>query len=906
MKTLEFRKWCLKLNLSPACRDVIAKIRDSPPSRRVKGRARNVSGAYPSQKMGVTIQFESHTVELGAIYQMEHDPEVIEFYDQPPPFIIRYQNRSGRNIGHYHTPDFFVLRQKSAGWEEWKTEKQLKQLAAKYPTRYQQTESGQWRSPAGEAYASQFGLSYSVRTDTELNPIFIQNLSFLEDYFRDTLAVASSIQIKVRQKVQSFEGITLATLLASLPLVSADDVYALIARDIIYTNLFEVPLTQQRRVLLTSDKLVSERLALTSGFLTNPSLDNSCSHEHKLMPNTSLLWDGQVWTLVNLGKSSATLLPEVGQPIQLPTEFFLRLFNNNTIRIAPLPTELSVNREVRMMMDAASTADLAKANHRFSVVQAYLQRQGKFTLDVKERTLRDWVKKFRTAEAKYGCGYVGLLPRTALRGNRSAKAPIDSSELLDKYISEYYETPRQAPAISVYRAYQRACSQKGIPHLSNSTFYQRLKKRRGYEQTKKRLGAKAAYSLQPWIWELAKSTPRHGDRPLAIAHIDHTQLDIELRSQATGRLLGRPWATILMDAYSRRILAIYLTFDPPSYRSCMMALRICVARFGRLPQTLVVDGGKEFHSVYFDTLLARYSCVKKTRPGGKPRFGSVIERLFGTTNTEFIYNLLGNTQATKQVRQLTKEVEPKRLAVWTLGDLYVFLKKWAYQVYDSRLHETLGATPCQIYLQGMSVGGKRLSRYIPYNEEFLMATRPTTRSGEAKVRAGSGIKINYLYYWSDAFRDPEVEATKVPVRYDPFDIGVAYAYVKGRWVKCISQYYSIFEGHSEKELLLASAEIRRAKQSTRATSSVSAKRLAELIANAQEHETLLLQRLKDLEGKLVQNALQVNETSKVVSEMANLEPVIAVSNDSNLSTKTNTFDLEPINLSNLPVFEEYC
>lgn len=676
--------------------------------------------------MGVTIQFESHTVELGAIYQMEHDPEVIEFYDQPPPLIIRYQNRSGRNIGHYHTPDFFVLRSDKAGWEEWKTEKQLKKLAAEYPTRYQQTESGQWRSPAGEGYASQFGLSYSVRSDTELNPIFIQNLSFLEDYFRDTKTVASSIQIQVRQRVQSEPGITIAGLLASIPFVSADDIYTLIAQDTIYTNLFEVPLTQHRRVLLYSDKLASERLTLMPGFSTKPSLECSCSYEQKLMPNTSLLWDGQVWTLLNLGKSSATILPFVGQPIQLPTEFFLHLINNNTISIVFEQPELSINREVRMMMEAASTADLAKANHRFSMVQAYLQRQEKINLDVKERTLRDWVKKFRTAEAKYGCGYVGLLPRTRARGNRTPKAPLDSSELLDKYIAEYYETPRQAPAISVYRAIERACSQQNVSPLSTSTFYQRLKKRRGYEQTKKRQGAKAAYPLQPWVWELAKSTPRHGDRPLAIAHIDHTQLDIELRSQATGRLLGRPWATILMDAYSRRILAIYLTFDPPSYRSCMMALRICVARFGRLPPTLVVDGGKEFHSVYFDTLLARYSCVKKTRPGGKPRFGSVIERLFGTTNTEFIYNLLGNTQATKQVRQLTKEVDPKRLAVWTLGDLYVFLKKWAYQVYDSRLHETLGATPCQIYLQGMSVGGKRLSRYIPYNEEFLMATRPTT------------------------------------------------------------------------------------------------------------------------------------------------------------------------------------
>jgi hypothetical protein len=33
--------------------------------------------------MGVSIQFESHTVELWAIYLMEHDPDVLEFYDQP-------------------------------------------------------------------------------------------------------------------------------------------------------------------------------------------------------------------------------------------------------------------------------------------------------------------------------------------------------------------------------------------------------------------------------------------------------------------------------------------------------------------------------------------------------------------------------------------------------------------------------------------------------------------------------------------------------------------------------------------------------------------------------------------------------------------------------------------------------
>ena len=49
------------------------------------------------------------------------------------------------------------------------------------------------------------------------------------------------------------------------------------------------------------------------------------------------------------------------------------------------------------------------------------------------------------------------------------------------------------------------------------------------------------------------------------------------------------------------------------------------------------------------------------------------ERLFGTTNTAFIHNLLGNTQATKSVRTMTTAEDPQRHAVWQLGDLYEYL-----------------------------------------------------------------------------------------------------------------------------------------------------------------------------------------------------------------------------------------
>jgi putative transposase len=49
------------------------------------------------------------------------------------------------------------------------------------------------------------------------------------------------------------------------------------------------------------------------------------------------------------------------------------------------------------------------------------------------------------------------------------------------------------------------------------------------------------------------------------------------------------------------------------------------------------------------------------------------------------------------------------------------------------------------------------------------------------VHPGQGIKVHYLSYWNEVFRHPDVEHTPVPIRYDPFDISVAYAYVRGRW-----------------------------------------------------------------------------------------------------------------------------
>ena len=91
-----FQVWCLQNRIPAQTKASIERIRSSQPVRKVRSRASNVSGRYPSRKMGRTIQFESRHVELWGIYQMERDDDVLEYYDQPIRIQLQYRARSGR------------------------------------------------------------------------------------------------------------------------------------------------------------------------------------------------------------------------------------------------------------------------------------------------------------------------------------------------------------------------------------------------------------------------------------------------------------------------------------------------------------------------------------------------------------------------------------------------------------------------------------------------------------------------------------------------------------------------------------------------------------------------------------------------------------------------------------------
>ncbi len=195
---------------------------------------------------------------------------------------------------------------------------------------------------------------------------------------------------------------------------------------------------------------------------------------------------------MNLGETTTTLLPEYGEPIQLSSAFFLRLLEARTIVIPKGETEEQVQLEAQERMAAASKADFRIANERFRWVSAYLEgdKEQVRQAPVSERTVRRWAQAYQAAALSYRTGYVGLLPKTSQRGNRHAKAPEEAQALLLSFITDGYETSREAPAWEVYLAYQRACEEKQIVALSSRTFYRQIKRRAGNAQTKARKASK--------------------------------------------------------------------------------------------------------------------------------------------------------------------------------------------------------------------------------------------------------------------------------------------------------------------------------------------------------------------------------------------------------------------------------
>lgn len=364
-----FINWCHTLQLTQDARSLVEQIRQAEPSRRVQGHRKNVSGSYPSRKMGLTIQFESHRNELARIYELEHDSDVLEYYDQPPAIELIYAAKSGRGNRHKYTPDFFVIRTHDAGWEECKTESDLVKLSDSSPHRYQKDADGKWHCPPAEAHAAPLGFSFKVCSDADINWVFQQNIIWLEDYLGAPLIVpASPIAQSLLTTVKIQVGISLAELFQQHEDARRDDIYALIATGQLYVDLNAVRLAEPEQVRVFLNREVAcayERVI--------PVTPNASASQ--LLPITvgmSLLWDSQIWTVANSGITATGLLHPSGKLIELSHPVLETLLREGKIAPAYNANHSSLHPTIQTALAHARPEDIGAANRRYAVLLPYL------------------------------------------------------------------------------------------------------------------------------------------------------------------------------------------------------------------------------------------------------------------------------------------------------------------------------------------------------------------------------------------------------------------------------------------------------------------------------------------------------------------------------------------------------
>lgn len=817
MSPVELNALFDRLGTPLAGRRLVEKARKEAPVRDIQSHSSNVITWYSSRKMGRAIGTESRTVEFPAAIQYEHDPLVLEYYPQPCELdLLITSDGKTRPSRVQHTPDFLIIRADQILVEEWREEGRLEKLAKKYPGRFIK-EGDCWRYPAAEEHLGEMGITYRLRSANEHPRQYVSNLIFLSDYLSLSCLPVEQKKIDLLHSILAEKGdLTIAELLISSEyengaqvdvtgeaitgtdsLVTPDDVYKAIADGHIAFDLMNDDIAETHRACVYRDKTM---LAFCQRIKSSTDINEPCRLDVSLEAGTEVDYDGKTYRIALVGRKSAILSSDNGTT-ELPLEVLGKQYADGRLTVRPVSH--SITSDEALSSIAPQYLDKALERAR----QLEYSEAAPELLVVSKRTLQRCRKAVREAGNSIINQHMALIPKQMQKGNRERKIPKALLDVIEAIVKKDFNNPTNITKGMAYKKLVDACQSAGLKPCSTKTFNKEVDR---LTSVRERKGKRVLYQSQPIVWYLKLTEPIHGVRPFQYVHIDHTPLEILLCSPNLKKSVWRAWLSLAIDAESRRVAGFYLSFEPPSYRSCMMVLRDIVRRHGRMPDMIVVDNGKEFKSLAFKRVCELYGCSIRYRPAGQPRHGSVMERLFGTTQSQLIHNLSGNTQLMRHVRTVTKSVNPRNFVEWTLPALHGALDFYFDNLYGTEIHPAHGEEPVKRFESRMAETGMRLHRIVRFDRRFLIETCPAPEGdGTRSVDAQRGVKINHIWYWSNAFRDAGLNKKHIEIRIDPWDVRFVYAQIKGEWQQCESKLALRLRQYTVVELRYAFEELSR-------------------------------------------------------------------------------------------------
>lgn len=184
-------------------------------------------------------------------------------------------------------------------------------------------------------------------------------------------------------------------------------------------------------------------------------------------------------------------------------------------------------------------------------------------LGVSVRQVYILIERFRR-----GSGNVtDLLPGRSGGGRGTGRLAEPVEEVVQELIRTRYLKRQKLSLAALHRDIVHACSGKGLPPPSRSTVARRIAALHQTSVTRRREGPDAARPLQA-----AGGSPQAINAPLEQVQIDHTVIDLIVVDEHDRQPVGRPYPTVAIDVFSRCLVGMVVTLQPPSAVSVGLCL----------------------------------------------------------------------------------------------------------------------------------------------------------------------------------------------------------------------------------------------------------------------------------------------------------------------------------------------
>ncbi len=787
------------VRMPEAGRALVRNARSHPPARPLQRRMDTVRTRFISRKMDRALLAESRTIELAAIVLNEHREATLEMWPQPFRVDLMLQGANGA-YRSTHTPDLLILEKDSIYVEEWRDEDRLIRLAKQRPLDFVRDADGTWHFVSAEKHFGALGLPHRLRSSAELPKKLVTNIGFLEHHIsEDAPQPPADVLQRLRQLFSRHAAIPHLQLVHEHGF-DAGHVFQAVAAGIVFVDLEKQRLDQVESLIIYRNGVAA---AMDDCLRSSPRTPTPSS-AMRLQEGTELVYEGKRYTVGMVGAETASLISPQHRTSQVPLAHLDALFESEHIEARHVegtqPTCLGAFADARRLERAWKRMRMLDNPEGASVCR---------------RTLRRWRHKMAGAQTRQ-TQLEALLPE-----NPGRPGPRMSPEVLaaaERALREHHNTPKAPSASSTFQFFVHLCAQDGLLPMSRTSFYRWL--RDGKESILKREGKKQAYQQAPIPLVFEDDQPVHGTHPHSVVYIDHTCLNQFVKGMNVANL-GKPWLSVAIDGSNSEPMALYMDFRSPSAASVLMLFRDYVIRQGRLPDTIVLDNGSEFHSAALLMFCELFRINIRWRRRSRPRDSTLVERFFGTTETEVLASLDGNTRALKDPRSVARTHQPDLYIEWTLPALHGAFEHFMFHIYPNRVHPRFGMTPRQVRQRQLHELGDREHVHVRYDAMFRLMTSVHPGHAIRTIDRQRGVFVSGIYYWHDAFAKAVGKHEKVEVRLEMWCARAVYVLMRGEWLVAQARDGGRLEGRFVAEVETALRQERSAR-----------KRLAQIDANS--------------------------------------------------------------------------